>query len=252
MRPLYPLWSTNFYRLFGPAHPGGGRVPLTRQTITGAFEPPGGATFAAGEGQVRHGGPGRSPSRGSTSVPMAGRAGGGPDCTTGRVLAPGRAGPFPGRPARPAPCTCRPRATDTVGRTSLSASGTSPRSRCRGADPDRVDRRAAPPAGLRHGVALVRHPHGRRSAPVRGLDHGGRRGRLRAGGRPPAHQPPPCGAGRGARRGRQRAGAALSRSRTAPPLPRSTAGSTGTRPATAGSTRPPRRTARAAGRPGTW
>ncbi len=55
MRPLYSPWNTDFYRLFGPAHPEDGGPPLTRQTIKSAFEIAGGATFAAGGTYLLHG-----------------------------------------------------------------------------------------------------------------------------------------------------------------------------------------------------
>ncbi|GGZ32896.1 sulfite oxidase [Streptomyces inusitatus] len=47
--PLASPWNTQFYRLFGAAHPPGGSAPLTRQTIKSAWELPFGATLAAGE-----------------------------------------------------------------------------------------------------------------------------------------------------------------------------------------------------------
>ncbi len=51
-QPLFSPWNTAFYRLFGPAHPEGGTVPLTRQTLKSAFELASGATFPAGRRQV--------------------------------------------------------------------------------------------------------------------------------------------------------------------------------------------------------
>ncbi|MFD6974334.1 sulfite oxidase [Streptomyces sp. NPDC059979] len=42
--PLYSPWNTDMYRLFGPEHPVGGSVPLTRQTLKSAFELELGAT----------------------------------------------------------------------------------------------------------------------------------------------------------------------------------------------------------------
>ncbi|MGW7364445.1 sulfite oxidase [Streptomyces sp. NPDC054841] len=47
--PLSSPWSTDNYRLFGPAYPPEGSAPLTRQTVKSAFELPLGATLAAGE-----------------------------------------------------------------------------------------------------------------------------------------------------------------------------------------------------------
>ncbi|MFD3651935.1 sulfite oxidase [Streptomyces sp. NPDC058620] len=50
--PLLSPWNTNLYRLFGPAHPPGGSVPLTRQTLKSAFELAPGATLTAHRHQV--------------------------------------------------------------------------------------------------------------------------------------------------------------------------------------------------------
>jgi DMSO/TMAO reductase YedYZ molybdopterin-dependent catalytic subunit len=47
-RPLYSPWNTDFYRLFGDAHPAGGSAPLTRQTLKSAFELPWEASVPAG------------------------------------------------------------------------------------------------------------------------------------------------------------------------------------------------------------
>ncbi|MEU5217627.1 sulfite oxidase [Streptomyces sp. NPDC020807] len=47
-RPLTSPWTTDWYRLFGPAHPPGGSAPLTLQTVKSAYELPFGATLAAG------------------------------------------------------------------------------------------------------------------------------------------------------------------------------------------------------------
>ncbi|MFJ3669537.1 sulfite oxidase [Streptomyces sp. NPDC090106] len=46
-QPLYSPWNTDFYRLFGDAHPAGGSAPLTRQTVKSAWELPWGADLAA-------------------------------------------------------------------------------------------------------------------------------------------------------------------------------------------------------------
>lgn len=46
--PLESPWNTQFYRLFGAAHPPAGSAPLTRQTIKSAFELPADALFEAG------------------------------------------------------------------------------------------------------------------------------------------------------------------------------------------------------------
>lgn len=46
--PLSSPWSTDYYRLFGPAHPPGGSAPITRQTFKSGYELPFGATLEAG------------------------------------------------------------------------------------------------------------------------------------------------------------------------------------------------------------
>ncbi|WMX44219.1 sulfite oxidase [Streptomyces roseicoloratus] len=45
--PLSSPWSTDYYRLFGAAHPPGGSAPITRQTLKSAYELPFGATLEA-------------------------------------------------------------------------------------------------------------------------------------------------------------------------------------------------------------
>ncbi|WP_345622256.1 sulfite oxidase [Streptomyces ziwulingensis] len=47
-QPLYSPWNTDFYRLFGDAHPAGGSAPLTRQTVKSAWELDREATLTAG------------------------------------------------------------------------------------------------------------------------------------------------------------------------------------------------------------
>ncbi|MFB7511706.1 MULTISPECIES: sulfite oxidase [unclassified Streptomyces] len=47
-RPLTSPWTTDWYRLFGPAHPPGGSAPLTLQTVKSGYELPFGATLEAG------------------------------------------------------------------------------------------------------------------------------------------------------------------------------------------------------------
>nr|WP_223182582.1 MULTISPECIES: sulfite oxidase [unclassified Streptomyces] len=47
-RPLVSPWSTDWYRLFGAAHPEGGSEPITRQTLKSAYQLPFGATLEAG------------------------------------------------------------------------------------------------------------------------------------------------------------------------------------------------------------
>ncbi|MFD3941925.1 sulfite oxidase [Streptomyces sp. NPDC058579] len=46
--PLSSPWSTDYYRLFGAAHPPGGSAPITRQTLKSGYELPFGATLEAG------------------------------------------------------------------------------------------------------------------------------------------------------------------------------------------------------------
>ncbi|MFJ5933232.1 sulfite oxidase [Streptomyces sp. NPDC093071] len=47
-RPLASPWSTDWYRLFGDAHPEGGSAPLGRQTLKSGYQLPSGATLEAG------------------------------------------------------------------------------------------------------------------------------------------------------------------------------------------------------------
>ncbi|MFF0273784.1 sulfite oxidase [Streptomyces sp. NPDC004330] len=47
-RPLSSPWSTDWYRLFGDAHPAGGSVPISRQTLKSGYQLPFGATLEAG------------------------------------------------------------------------------------------------------------------------------------------------------------------------------------------------------------
>ncbi|MFJ8297440.1 sulfite oxidase [Streptomyces sp. NPDC094447] len=47
-RPLSSPWSTDWYRLFGDAHPAGGSAPITRQTLKSGYQLPFGATLEAG------------------------------------------------------------------------------------------------------------------------------------------------------------------------------------------------------------
>ncbi|MFB7027794.1 MULTISPECIES: sulfite oxidase [unclassified Streptomyces] len=47
-RPLTSPWSTDWYRLFGDAHPEGGSAPLGRQTLKSGYQLPSGATLEAG------------------------------------------------------------------------------------------------------------------------------------------------------------------------------------------------------------
>ncbi|MFB6622420.1 sulfite oxidase [Streptomyces sp. NPDC056374] len=47
-RPLSSPWSTDWYRLFGDAHPAGGSAPISRQTLKSGYQLPFGATLEAG------------------------------------------------------------------------------------------------------------------------------------------------------------------------------------------------------------
>ncbi|WP_306329089.1 sulfite oxidase [Streptomyces venezuelae] len=47
-RPLTSPWSTDWYRLFGAAHPAGGSAPIGRQTLKSAYQLPFGATLDSG------------------------------------------------------------------------------------------------------------------------------------------------------------------------------------------------------------
>ncbi|MEU3397973.1 sulfite oxidase [Streptomyces filamentosus] len=47
-RPLASPWSTEWYRLFGEAHPPGGSAPITEQTLKSGFQLPFGAALEAG------------------------------------------------------------------------------------------------------------------------------------------------------------------------------------------------------------
>ncbi|MFF5637655.1 sulfite oxidase [Streptomyces sp. NPDC012825] len=47
-RPLTSPWSTDWYRLFGDAHPGGGSAPLGRQVLKSGYQLPSGAVLEAG------------------------------------------------------------------------------------------------------------------------------------------------------------------------------------------------------------
>ncbi|WP_411072662.1 sulfite oxidase [Streptomyces sp. cmx-4-25] len=47
-RPLTSPWSTDWYRLFGDAHPEGGSAPLGRQVLKSGYQLPSGAVLEAG------------------------------------------------------------------------------------------------------------------------------------------------------------------------------------------------------------
>ncbi|MDT0609153.1 sulfite oxidase [Streptomyces lancefieldiae] len=122
-RPLYTPWNTDFYRLFGDAHPDGGSAPLTRQTIKSAWELDAQATLTAG---VTHRLTGRSWSGGGGVVHVEVSTDGGATWTAARLHdAPRRDGwvrwSTHWRPASPGPHTLLARATDSTGRTQPDA-----------------------------------------------------------------------------------------------------------------------------------
>ncbi|MFI6333789.1 sulfite oxidase [Streptomyces sp. NPDC050535] len=118
-QPLYSPWNTDFYRLFGAAHPEGGSAPLTRQTLKSAFELGWNASLAAG---TRHRLTGRSWSGGRGVVRVEVSTDGGANWRRARLYdAPSRTGwvrwSTDWRPATPGAYTLLARATDTTGRT---------------------------------------------------------------------------------------------------------------------------------------
>ncbi|MBF8169727.1 sulfite oxidase [Streptomyces olivaceus] len=121
--PLYSPWNTDFYRLFGDAHPDGGSAPLTRQTIKSAWELDGQANLATG---VTHRLTGRSWSGGGGVVAVEVSTDSGATWRPARLHdAPRRDGwvrwSTHWRPAEPGPRTLLARATDTTGRTQPEA-----------------------------------------------------------------------------------------------------------------------------------
>ncbi|MFF0585131.1 sulfite oxidase [Streptomyces sp. NPDC003781] len=122
-RPLYSPWNTDFYRLFGDAHPDGGSAPLTRQTIKSAWELDGRAELAAG---VTHRLTGRSWSGAGGIVRVGVSTDGGTGWTAARLHdAPRRDGwvrwSTLWRPPSPGSYTLLARATDSTGRTQPDA-----------------------------------------------------------------------------------------------------------------------------------
>ncbi|WP_217144320.1 sulfite oxidase [Streptomyces sp. AC627_RSS907] len=122
-RPLYSPWNTDFYRLFGDAHPDGGSAPLTRQTIKSAWELDEQAALAAG---VTHHLTGRSWSGGGGVVRVDVSTDGGTTWNAARLRdAPRRDGwvrwSTHWRPKAPGPHTLLARATDSTGRTQPDA-----------------------------------------------------------------------------------------------------------------------------------
>lgn len=117
-QPLYSPWNTDFYRLFGDAHPEGGSAPLTRQTVKSAWELAQGASLAAG---AEHRLTGRSWSGHGGIVKVDVSTDGGTTWRRARLHdAPRRDGwvrwSTDWRPPAPGPYTLLARATDTTGR----------------------------------------------------------------------------------------------------------------------------------------
>ncbi|CAM5388054.1 hypothetical protein STENM223S_01638 [Streptomyces tendae] len=110
-QPLYSPWNTDFYRLFGDAHPAGGSAPLTRADRQERLRAELGGAPARGHHAPAHRallvrGRGRRPGRGQYR--RRHHLGRGP---AARQAAPGRLGPLvhPGGGRRPpAPASCWP------------------------------------------------------------------------------------------------------------------------------------------------
>ncbi|OQR63882.1 sulfite oxidase [Streptomyces maremycinicus] len=118
-QPLYSPWNTDFYRLFGSAHPEGGSAPLTRQTVKSAWELPWDASLEAG---AVHRLTGRSWSGAGAVVRVDVSTDGGTRWRRARLHdAPRRAGwvrwSTDWRPSAPGGYTLLARATDSTGRT---------------------------------------------------------------------------------------------------------------------------------------
>jgi DMSO/TMAO reductase YedYZ molybdopterin-dependent catalytic subunit len=122
-QPLYSPWNTDFYRLFGDAHPAGGSAPLTRQTIKSAFELDREANLPAG---TTHRLTGRSWSGSGGVVRVEVSTDGGTTWGEARLYdRPRRDGwvrwSTRWRPSAPGPYTLLARATDSTGRTQPDA-----------------------------------------------------------------------------------------------------------------------------------
>ncbi|WP_405626627.1 sulfite oxidase [Streptomyces sp. NBC_00016] len=118
-QPLYSPWNTDFYRLFGSAHPDGGSAPLTRQTVKSAWELPWDASLGAG---AVHRLTGRSWSGAGAVVRVDVSTDGGARWRRARLHdVPRRAGwvrwSTDWRPSAPGAYTLLARATDSTGRT---------------------------------------------------------------------------------------------------------------------------------------
>ncbi|MFI9208240.1 sulfite oxidase [Streptomyces sp. NPDC053253] len=118
-RPLASPWSTDWYRLFGPAHPSGGSDPIGVQTIKSAYELPFGATLEAGR---VHRLTGRAWSAHAPVRSVEVSTDGGTHWRRARLLdTPRRNGwvrwTVPWRPHRTGPATLLSRTTDAAGNT---------------------------------------------------------------------------------------------------------------------------------------
>ncbi|GGS39903.1 sulfite oxidase [Streptomyces griseoviridis] len=118
-QPLYSPWNTDFYRLFGDAHPVGGSAPLTRQTVKSAWELEWNAGLAR---DTTHRLTGRSWSGAAGVVRVEVSADGGAHWWPARLHdAPRRGGwvrwSADWRPRSPGAYTLAARATDAAGRT---------------------------------------------------------------------------------------------------------------------------------------
>ncbi|GAA1167465.1 DMSO/TMAO reductase YedYZ molybdopterin-dependent catalytic subunit [Kitasatospora gansuensis] len=117
--PLYSPWNTQYYRLFGPAHPAGGSAPLTRQVVKSAFELAPDAVLPAGR---RHRLTGRSWSGAAAIRQVEVSTDGGTRWQPARLLDEPRPNGWvrwshDWRPERPGPYELRARATDRRGNT---------------------------------------------------------------------------------------------------------------------------------------
>ncbi|MFF2572045.1 sulfite oxidase [Streptomyces sp. NPDC058084] len=117
--PLASPWSTDYYRLFGPAHPPGGSAPLTRQTLKSAYELPFGAHLETGR-PYRLAGRAWSAHAPVRRVDVS--TDGGAHWRPARLLQPSRHEPWVRwqahwRPYGPGPATLLSRVTDAAGNT---------------------------------------------------------------------------------------------------------------------------------------
>ncbi|MEU2116184.1 sulfite oxidase [Streptomyces sp. NPDC016459] len=118
-RPLASPWSTDWYRLFGTAHPEGGSTPISSQTLKSGYQLPFGATLEAGR---VHRLTGRAWSALAPVRTVEVSTDGGARWRPARLLdAPRRNGwvrwTAPWNPHRTGPVTLLSRTTDTAGNT---------------------------------------------------------------------------------------------------------------------------------------